>query len=759
MPIRAGDLRTLMLRVSADAKIGAALKDIRERLRPEEWLLLYPLDGGYAVISVAELARRSTSNERLLDRTFADLALAASPIVDLETELAEAQALLGATGFVVVLRDDRPYGVLVRPATRPPASLIQLLLGQAASWQPATGGVLGVEESIPKTPTPAQPSFEPVPRRADRYVNTDFATAGEPGRALAKTLPLQPGEWYFFRLNVGELEATTIEATPTLLPDVLLQQDVDVDVVVFSERFTIERATGALRVPTDGPATVKTPASLPGGMDASAPLTQERLLFRVRAPAEIGTADLRVCLYCNGMLVQSRLVTAVVGTGQALSQAGAMRVSVVDFDLSPTLAPGHLGDIAPHKLSLMVNASADGTHAFRLFGQEGNEVFQSSATISPVELTDLIKQARNVLQQVAWGYIGDWDGRTLYRYDPPSAAQANWRDDVIRLAVQGYRLYDNRIRSLAGSGANEDRLRKLMRAPGMLQLASKVSANDVVPIAMFYDYDLDTQAPSLTICPQFEASLQSGRDLLGEPCFQGNCPHREGSLTIVCPSGFWGFRHDIGMPWPAPGGPEMAKTIGFAGTPLMDVAFFQFAQLGDHLEKLGGLGYQTQRQQARDAAIQMFRGTQPQVVYFYCHGVTIKQTEETSIPALKIGSDAAPGFFDTTSFRPYRIRWPEARPLVFVNGCHTTQISPEQALSFVRVFIETVEASGVIGTEITIFEPLAQRFAEAFLKAFRGGEPLGRALRRARLELLAAHNPLGLVYQPFAYAGLRLGEG
>ena len=128
----------------------------------------------------------------------------------------------------------------------------------------------------------------------------------------------------------------------------------------------------------------------------------------------------------------------------------------------------------------------------------------------------------------------------------------------------------------------------------------------------------------------------------------------------------------------------------------------------------------------------------------------------TAIAESEIGSDAAPGFFDTTSFRPYRIRWPEARPLVFVNGCHTTQISPEQALGFVRAFIETVEASGVIGTEITIFEPLAQAFAEAFLRAFRGGEPLGRALRRARLTLLAAYNPLGLVYQPFAYAGLKL---
>jgi hypothetical protein len=281
----------------------------------------------------------------------------------------------------------------------------------------------------------------------------------------------------------------------------------------------------------------------------------------------------------------------------------------------------------------------------------------------------------------------------------------------------------------------------------------------VVPIAMFYDYDLFTQSQqALTICPQFEESLKSGRDLLGEPCFQGNCPNREGHLTVVCPSGFWGFRHDIGMPWPAPGGPEMAKSIGYSGQPQIDIAYYQFEQLGNHLDQLGALGFQTQRQDGLDATFAMFKATNPQVVYFYCHGVTIKQDAQTSIPALMIGSKATPGFIDTTSFRPFRIRWPQARPLVLINGCHTTDISPDQALSFVKTFVEYVEAAGVIGTQITIFEPLAQRFAESFLAAFRAGEPLGRAVRKARLQLLAQRNPLGLVYQPFAYAGLKLAE-
>ena len=761
MPIRARDLRRLMLRVSADAYVGAALRDVQARDTPAEWLLLYPVPGGYAAIGVQELARRSTTTGRLPDRTFGELGLPASPAVDVEEELALAQQLLGASGYVVVLRDGEPYGVLVRPSARPPASLVQVLLDQAARWTPpaATPAVLSAGDLEPKSPAQPAPaaSFEPVPQRADRYVNTDFAGDRDPATPLPKTAPLQPGEWYFFRLNVGELEATSDEAAPTLLPAPVIEQDATLVVVVFSESFGLEQSVGRLFVPKDGPASVEAPASIPAGLGAGDRLVRERLLFRVRAPAQPGRAELRVSMYFNGMLVESRLVTAVVGAGQPLSADGLTRRSVLDYTIDPALAPRNLLDIEPHKLSLMVNGD-DGTHAFRLFSQDGSEIFQSSATMSADELASLIKQARNVLQLAAWGYVGDWDQRAPYRYATPADAQGNWRADVIALAVQGYRLYDDRIRVLAGSKANEDKLFELMRTPGMVQLANKVSANDVVPLALIYDHPLDTQSKdSLAICPQFEASLKSGRELIDEPCFNGSCPsRRDGLLKVVCPSGFWGFRHDIGMPWPAPGGPEMARTIAYAGQPLIDMAYFAFQQLGDHLDRVGGLGFQAQRQQDRDAAIQMFKATEPHLVYFYCHGVTIKQTDDTTIPALMVGTQAAPGYFDTTTFRPYRICWPTTRPLVFVNGCHTTQVSPEQALSFVRTFVETVEAAGVIGTEITIFEPLAQSFAEAFLKAFRSGEMLGRAIRRARLQLLAACNPLGLVYQPFAYAGLKL---
>jgi len=76
----------------------------------------------------------------------------------------------------------------------------------------------------------------------------------------------------------------------------------------------------------------------------------------------------------------------------------------------------------------------------------------------------------------------------------------------------------------------------------------------------------------------------------------------------------------------------------------------------------------------------------------------------------------------------------------------------------VQAFVSESSASGVIGTEITIFESLATSFAEAFFEEFVAKKrSAGEAIRRARLSLLHRwRNPLGLVYIPFVLPDLHL---
>ncbi|MFN8570129.1 MAG: hypothetical protein U0Z44_21910 [Kouleothrix sp.] len=136
----------------------------------------------------------------------------------------------------------------------------------------------------------------------------------------------------------------------------------------------------------------------------------------------------------------------------------------------------------------------------------------------------------------------------------------------------------------------------------------------------------------------------------------------------------------------------------------------------------------------------MFHTTQPQLVYFYCHGLL-----QGTKPALEVGSLGNPGYFTLDSWSNLAIEWPQARPLMFINGCHH-RVTPAQALNLVKVLVEDVECWAYSAPR-SIFEPLAQAFAELLLPLFLAGMPLGRAVRTARLGLLGPAQP--------AWAGLQ----
>ena len=146
-----------------------------------------------------------------------------------------------------------------------------------------------------------------------------------------------------------------------------------------------------------------------------------------------------------------------------------------------------------------------------------------------------------------------------------------------------------------------------------------------------------------------------------------------------------------------------------------------------------------------------FGRASPHIVYFYCHGGVANQR-----PFIQVGPDNKELIF-SSDLRARHVKWETPRPLVFINGCHTTALEPREAHELVSGFVTIARASGVIGTEITIFEPLARGFAEAFLRAFAGGSTVGEAVRSARLDLLQQANPLGLAYTAYALANLKLG--
>jgi hypothetical protein len=70
------------------------------------------------------------------------------------------------------------------------------------------------------------------------------------------------------------------------------------------------------------------------------------------------------------------------------------------------------------------------------------------------------------------------------------------------------------------------------------------------------------------------------------------------------------------------------------------------------------------------------------------------------------------------------------------------------------------QASGIIGSEISVHTFLAREVAQEFFRRFipngGPGQAVGQIIKDLRLELLARFNPLGLVYTPYCSADLHM---
>jgi hypothetical protein len=325
------------------------------------------------------------------------------------------------------------------------------------------------------------------------------------------------------------------------------------------------------------------------------------------------------------------------------------------------------------------------------------------------------------------------------------------------LAKKGYAFYSHVIDKFTGGLRQSEDLAALMRKPGRVQIALKESARHFIPSALIYDYPLDNGLADADykICPAFQKGFNGNIPLDDADCFRGLCPTRE-DLDVVCPSGFWGFRHYVGMPLSLATAKDAPPEIAWQGAPHLTMAVSTDLALKEkHHNALLALraGLNWSYVESRDETLMLMKRANPHLIYFYCHGGL-----EGNEPYIRVGPSKGPRLTESV-LRAKHIQWNDPRPLVFINGCHTTALEPEQALEFVSSFVTLANAAGVIGTEITVFEPLARAFAETFMRCFIvESKSVGESIRSARLALLKAGNPLGLVYLPFVISTLRMLE-
>lgn len=631
------------------------------------------------------------------------------------------------------------------------------LLSAAALWWSArlrTGRGAGLEPA--ESAGPPLPPEAPPPERGreigaptpQRVVNTGFAARSSPAAPLDPAVTLACGASYLFWLDVGPPVAASAERTPVDIPWHQLPPSPELTVAIFSlsdgdTGFALEADadTGSLVVGVGDTVEV----GRQPGPDTD-PIALTRLLFPVRAPLVEADAQLRCSIYCRGSLVQSRLVTARVRRVPSREDDPGFE-SVLDYTLAPSLDPLHLSELPEPTLTVMLNESS-GTHDFTFYGADG---FKSQSSFDVLELQDLITGARAGLRRAAWGDEEEWREGRAYLYLVPDPDRL--RRDLVELAKRGFRFYASIADRLAGEGDAFGLSDRLVR-PGSIQIASVESPRHLLPAALLYDYigfDSTQRSEDYVLCPRFVRALSSGEDLEGVECFTGDCPSR-GEATVVCPSGFWGYRHRLGLPVSVAGAPDAPVTIVYhgPGPSIVLAASTDFDLLEAHVAAVTQLCPRLQTATTRADTLRLMKTAGVHVFYFYCHGGV-----QERVPFLKVGTPEERGITSDLLFSE-QIRWMPPQPLVFINGCRTTALEPEIAIELVSSLVRISHASGVIGTEITVFEPLARDFAEAYLRRFLDGKTVGEAVRGARLALLARGNPLGLAYIPFALEGLRL---
>lgn len=600
---------------------------------------------------------------------------------------------------------------------------------------------------------------EIIARLQTRVVNTGFASKDKADECLEKNASLQSGKSYYFCLEVGRYSPQSIEETPTALPDSLpamARLKVTVSGFIGELETTTGADVGEIELQTDGTAIVIKNLSPPPDIEQDSDLIKRRLFFPIRTPNIEGTFRLRCNIYYEQILVQSRLVYATVNKKPQI-KPGAL-ISKVDYSIASTLLPAHLTRLAPHRLSLLLNSNGDGTHTLSFFGANEGELFKAEARIVATNLVNPIDMARKALMKASWGDDKPWEKGKNYRYNDSKLDRKRLEEDLTDLAIRGYILYNGIINTFTGPGKGSKKLAHLMHNPGFVQIAIKDSPTQVLPAALLYDYNVDTtpkQPSKNKICESFMASLDDDEPLDKAPCFNGGCPHSEIDKPdgYICPSGFWGFRHNLGLPVSVPYGRDQPAEIMLDGPPQIVVGVAtNLDQVEDHVKSIKqiradlGWHYSADRTEVLSQL-----SSKIHLAYFYCHGGV-----KNSIPYLQLGS--GDDFIEGSNLRAYSVEWDEPQPLVFINGCHTTAMDPMQSINLVQDFMGAGGA-GVIGTEITVFESLARSFSEECLRIFlTTGLSIGEAIRIARLGLLKKGNPLGLVYTPFVLPSLHIME-
>ena len=563
-----------------------------------------------------------------------------------------------------------------------------------------------------------------------------------------------------------------------------------IDVVFASDAFEPRIVNGVIWLPEK---TGRSHPVIDGTKQEKAGPIALRLLAPKLGRAGSQVAHGRLGLYFKNNLLQSAAVRVTV-SGEANSNQMPNKVDV-DFvltggfrdieslstrDVEPS-DPAANGKGEPIGLNLTLNDDGGGTHRIIVPELKGPVGFN----YNPVAAGRLLADARTELQ----GFFFKRDGKGNFVFsggdkvlglDPDNGkSYEGFCADLFDMAQQGGKLFGQLFKNVIPTDGRTQAqvisdLREAVAGSTVIQVARTGSADYVFPWSFVYDFELSEPDPwKLKYCDVVKEWKPSGRRRGGSPSMV--CPKGDHSqhVNTICPFGFWGMRHRIEQPpsLPLPSaekGPQEKKWKIKAGKTLVLYAArtadvkLDSGRIESHLGRLTAINkitFTPPIAQDWDGVSALLKS--PQAVYFLCHGEYDTAQRE---PYLGIGLRDAqlqhriyPSSLAqllTSKTKINQDGWANTNPLIFINGCHTTDQSPTELWDFVSKF--NGAGASVIGTEVSILLAVATEVAELLFASLAKGTAVTDAIRSMRWELANRGNLLGLAYTPYSYADLSI---
>jgi hypothetical protein len=636
---------------------------------------------------------------------------------------------------------------------------------------------LSVSKQVLKLRMKAKPTItveealHPAPpkKKTARYCNACFWRESAKGRLLRVDQAkgqFRVGELYHLSIQIGAKDIRIITAREQAFAEEVIKwkpemRGVWIEIGVTGIDFDVlGDPVQRLWLPREGPS--------------------EPVYFAVK-PRRAGPCRLRFSLYYEQNVIQSFRVAAIVDAKPGRNRAKLAAVlglkpsetpdvawlPKLEFSLAPSLERFAAGtDPLPERraLSIVTNDWA-GQCVITVKGAAAFAV-NVSADRLPLQVKDL----REVLVNLS-GFPESYpfDGATNV------GGEEQLRRMVRLLADEGSKLFLELIDAPAWQP-----LLSCLEEPGQVIQVAQTIREKVIPWTFVYgrdlmprpgDRDKDGKLVNMPVClaglPNAQGKLTITKCGTSPQCLQnsqGLAPE-----NVICPMHFWGYRHIIEIPpqqVPAkteesdelPGVRTQIPVIGKARVVAGLNATFDAEQ--GHMIKVGGIAgkipFAKEEVFTRAVLLERLATSPIHLAYFFCHASGGKGNSDSMVILQAPG--AAEGeripWQDFARLLKGKMWQPPA--LVFLNGCRTAAYSPEALSPFLRAFVDQLGASGLIATEISVWDVFAAEMAEKFLAEFFNCEPAGAALLTARRAMLAKRNPFGLIYDLFAWSKLRL---